>query len=60
MTAAKSRPLLWIADANRIAHAREHRQSTRTACGIVAIPERYSWPVTAKCVVCLRALEASA
>lgn len=46
------RPALWIADGDGLAHARAHRISARTACGITAIDERYGWPERARCAVC--------
>jgi hypothetical protein len=48
---------IWIAEGDGIAHARAHRISTRTACGIAAIDERYAWPAIAKCALCAAVLK---
>jgi len=53
-------PVIWIADdSSGIAHARSHRPATRTACGIRAIDERWSWPATGRCGVCVAVLDAA-
>ncbi len=51
-------PAHWIADRDGIDHARSHLRGPRTACGLVAIDERYAWPPTAgRCGLCLAVFE---
>lgn len=48
-------PIRWTASRDGIAHA--HRPgSTRTACGLPAIAERFAWPPATRCPACLEAV----
>lgn len=47
------RPPLWLAhDPAGLEHARSHAPAPRTACGLVAVPERFAYPGRARCPVC--------
>ena len=50
---------LWIADRDGLAHARLKSRSTRTVCGIVAIDQRYNWPVNDRCLDCQETIRAA-
>lgn len=44
-------PILWIAGADRIAHAYVHR-NPRTLCNRPVPPQRLAWPAGNVCPVC--------
>lgn len=51
------RPPLWLAhDRAGLEHARSHGPAPRTACGLLAVPERMAWPGRARCPVCVAVL----
>lgn len=51
-----SRPLVRVAAKDGIEHINRPRQS-RTLCGRIALDERYAWPRTSRCPVCLAEAE---
>ena len=59
MTVTVRHGYAWIADRDRVAHARQMRgRPTRTLCGLVAIDERYAHPAATRCSTCEEAATA--
>jgi hypothetical protein len=53
----KSVSVAWLADVDRVGHARLTRGAVRFACGCPVFAEKFAWPPLTKCVACVAALE---
>ena len=46
----------WLADKDRVAHARSTRGDRRFLCGRPVFDERFAWPRASYCAACIRVL----